>query len=393
MRLAVTTYPALMICIVPMFDLALRRCAPLVTPHLYMNILISPHCQAGLNKMNGYSCFSNADFYIPLIASLPISAISLLPSLAMVIFVCVLKLHKTLVYRLALYQVLSAMEFSVVWITAAVYCNYMYMNHMPYSYTYNGTTMSMTSNDSMLVDKHAAMFEALLLGSAFIKLMFTVWISIHLFALAVFHKNLQRLEPLYVVSSLLVPMAIATTLLVMNLTPSRWQEACNLREGIVYTIIFAVLIVISLLIIVMGTILCYRACRRRSLALSEYSKQHKKVLYEMLPLLLYPILFLLISTPIFIFAVLHSFNSSGSSIYGIFSICAPLWSFTTSLLLIFHLCVVRYFKKQNLQRIKTALLKIRLYHESEEGSVTLNEATKLCQSSTSDTHFTPPVEE
>ena len=40
------------------------------------------------------------------------------------------------------------------------------------------------------------------MGSSFMKLMFTVWISIHLFALAVFHRNLQRLERLYVVSSL-----------------------------------------------------------------------------------------------------------------------------------------------------------------------------------------------
>ena len=36
--------------------------------------------------------------------------------------------------------------------------------------------------------------------------------------------------------------------------------------------------------------------------LSEYDKQHKKALYEMLPLLLYPIFFLLFTTPIFGFA-------------------------------------------------------------------------------------------
>ena len=37
--------------------------------------------------------------------------------------------------------------------------------------------------------------------------------------------------------------------------------------------------------------------------LSEYDKQHKKALCEMLPLLLYPIFFLLLATPLFAFAV------------------------------------------------------------------------------------------
>ena len=97
------------------------------------------------------------------------------------------------------------------------------------------------------VDNLALVFEALLLGSAFIKLMFTVWIVIHLFALAVFHKNLQRLKPLYVVSSLLVSMVVTATLLGENL---RSGYPCE-REDIVYSIIFAVLVLTSLLIVVM----------------------------------------------------------------------------------------------------------------------------------------------
>ena len=87
-------------------------------------------------KMNN-SCFlSDVGVYISLTASLPISAFTVLTCLATVIFVCVLKLHKTLFYRLALYQVLSAMEFSVVWITAAASRLY------PNSYYINGSTFS-----------------------------------------------------------------------------------------------------------------------------------------------------------------------------------------------------------------------------------------------------------
>ena len=320
--------------------------------------------------MSNFTCYNaHLDDLLLLTAAVPVSGISLLTSLATVIFVCVLKLHKTLVYRLALYQVLSAIEFSALWITAIV------------------------PSGPFII--YQSTIEALLLGSAFIKLMFTVWIVIHLFALAVFHKNLQRLEPLYVVSSLLVPLVVTATLLGVNLTPSSF-EICDLMEAnIVYIIIFTVLVLTSLLIVVMGTILCHRACRRRSLVLSEYDKQHKKALYEMLPLLLYPILFLLITTPIFAYAVLNMLNVSYFNEYFtsyiIFSICAPLWSFTTSLLLIIHLCVVRHVKKQNLQRIKNALHKVRLHREAEEGSVTVNETTRLSQRS--DTHFTLPVED
>ena len=126
--------------------------------------------------------------------------------------------------------------------------------------------------------------DSLLMGSSFIKLMFTVWISIHLFALAVFHKNLQRLERLYVVSSLLIPLAVTIVLLGINLTGCHGNST-YLREEIIFIIIFAVLVIVSLLMVVMGTILCHRACRRRNAVLSEYDTQHKKALREMLPLL------------------------------------------------------------------------------------------------------------
>ena len=56
------------------------------------------------------SVFVNFTIYIPF------PVISLITCLGTLIRVCVLKLHKTLVYRLALYHVLSAMEYSILWI-------------------------------------------------------------------------------------------------------------------------------------------------------------------------------------------------------------------------------------------------------------------------------------
>ena len=119
----------------------------------------------------------------------PISFISVLLCLATVAVVCKQRLHKTLVYRLAMYQVLSAMEFSILWMIASISIFDLFT---PLS---NKETYEVFKASIIVLD-------SLLMGSSFIKLMFTVWISIHLFALAVFHKNLQRLERLYVVSSL-----------------------------------------------------------------------------------------------------------------------------------------------------------------------------------------------
>ena len=316
---------------------------------------------------------------------LPISFISVLLCLSTVAVVCKQRLHKTLVYRLAVYQVLSAMEFSILWIIVSVKMYGFYSI------------------------KIVVVLDALLMGSSFIKLMFTVWISIHLFALAVFHKNLQRLERLYVVSSLLIPLAVTIVLLGINLTGCHGYRT-YLREEIIFIIIFAVLVIVSLLMVVMGIILCHRACRRRNAVLSEYDKQHKKVLREMLPLLLYPIFFLLFTMVIFVFAVydfgtpaynftymsyntnttitMTEYNLWAPTLFGIF---APFWSFTTSLLLISHLCVVRCVNKKKASQIRNKVQRVKQQYNTEEGSVTVNETTVLCQKSY--THFSVTTED
>ena len=245
------------------------------------------------------------------------------------------------------------------------------------------------------------------MGSSFIKLMFTVciWISIHLFALAVFHKNLQRLERLYVVSSLLIPLAVTIVLLSVNLTHCHGNSTYQMEE-IIFVIIYGVLVYVSSLMGAMGIILCHRACRRRNAVLSEYDKQHKKALCEMLPLLLYPIFFLLFAMPIGQAAVIDiipeylTHLSDNTTIamteYSLtaplfFELLAPFWSFTTSLLLISHLCVVRCISKKKVSQLKNRVQRVRQQNNTEEGSVTINETTPLRQKS--HTHFSAPTED
>ena len=321
----------------------------------------------------------------------PISFISVLLCLATVAVVCKQRLHKTLVYRLAMYQVLSAMEFSILWMIASIYRIDLF-------------TLLSNKETYEVFKASIIVLDSLLMGSSFIKLMFTVWISIHLFALAVFHKNLQRLERLYVVSSLVIPLAVTIVLLGINLTGCHGYRTYRWEE-IIFIIIFAVLVIVSLLMVVMGTILCHRACRRRNAVLSEYDTQHKKVLREMLPLLLYPIFFLLFTMPIFDVAVYDFVTPEYNVTYLyynttitvnleaplLFALVAPFWSFTTSLLLISHLCVVRCINKKKVLQFRNRVQRVRQQYNTEEGSATINETTLLCQKS--DTHFSAPTED
>ena len=227
--------------------------------------------------------------------------------------------------------------------------------------------------------------------------MFTVCIVIHLFALAVYYKNLQRLEPFYVASSLLIPMIVTAVILPIRVVNEHHVisiKVCFIQD-IMYTITFAVLVLTSWLIVITGTVLCYRACQRRNLVLSEYDKQHKKALCEMLPLLLYPILFLLLTVPILAISIddfragkIYYWPSNGL----MFSVCAPIWNLSTSMFFICHLCVVRHIRKRSLLRIKTALRNNRRQRlRVEEGLVTVSDTTPLFQRS--DTHYSAQTED
>lgn len=277
-----------------------------------------------------------------LLVSAPVSGVSLLLCLLAIILVFILKLYKILVYRLALYQVLGAIGFSTIWIIIAA------------------GNIDYRSFPSIA-------FEAILMGTTFLKLILTVWISIHLCALAVFHRNLRRLELLYVASSLLVPLLITVGLLVTNAknhTPT-FGNIC-FRESIIYCVLFVALFLTSLLIITMGTVLCRRAYRGRTAALSEYDKQHKKALYEMLPLLTYPIVFFLLAVPVFVIAVINlnagnDFDYAASLSALLFAILSPIWSFATSLLLILHIILVnRITKQKRLKRNAANLTSFKL---------------------------------
>ena len=110
-------------------------------------------------------------------------SISVIVCLLAAIVVFALKLHKKVVYRLALYQVLASLAFATVSTLQVIFINF---NNNPEAYGRVCTAVGW-----------------FVVYSFWMKLLFTSWVTFHLFCFAILHKNLKKLEVLYVVTSLL----------------------------------------------------------------------------------------------------------------------------------------------------------------------------------------------
>lgn len=207
------------------------------------------------------------------------------------LLVMLFRLYKQFAYRLALYQVLAAMAFGVVCAAEATFVAY--------------------DSDPAVYSRACQAVATVFFCLEWVKLMFTNCVTFHLFCFAILNKNLKRLEPLYVVASLVLPAVLAS---VPHMTRSYgrsgawcwiqdWKNNCPseiLEEGNVETFAlwygpaFCLLLVDSVAMVAMGFILAYRARRRREDArenLLPSSKAHAKALNQLLPLLAYPVVF------------------------------------------------------------------------------------------------------
>ena len=100
-----------------------------------------------------------------------------------------LKLHRKIVYRLALYQVLSASAFSTIETLQIIFINY--------------------DKSPAVYGRLCTAFGWFTLYTQWVKVLFTVCLTVHLFCFGVLYKNLKKFEKLYIVTSLFVPILIA----------------------------------------------------------------------------------------------------------------------------------------------------------------------------------------
>ena len=277
-----------------------------------------------LSNSSGVTIFNHAVFAVT-------NGVSVLVCLLAAILVLRLKLCKILVYRLALYQVLSALVMASVQTMQVVFINY---EQSPNIYGRICITIAM-----------------LLIYTEWMKLLFTMWVIFHLFCFAVLHRNLKKLEVLYVVTSLLVPAVIAVVPLVTHsygLNPD--GDVCNMYANTSVAFIerlalwdgpaMLVLIASSIAMVVMVIKLANQVCRSSKYEPITDGNQFWKALKQLLPLATFPMLFFIFEIPVLMFHVYTSQQSTpNEALFLANVVCFSLWSMASGATVIVHISV------------------------------------------------------
>ena len=276
---------------------------------------------------SGTSVFDHASFAVT-------NGVSVLVCLLAAILVLCLKLYKLLVYRLALYQVLSALALASVGAMQVVLIDY--------------------DQSPLIYGRICTAIGFLVVYTEWSKLLFTMWVIFHLFCFAVLHRNLKKLEVLYVVTSLLVPVVIAIVPLVTHsygLNPD--GDICNIYANTSVAFIerlalwdgpaMLVLIASSIAMVVMVIKLAGQVCGRRyPYEPITDGDQYWKAVKQLLPLATFPILFFIFEIPVLIFHVYttqYSTPNEGMFLAAIVSF--SLWSMASGATVIVHISVAQ----------------------------------------------------
>ena len=275
-----------------------------------------------MNRSNG--TLSSDFIFVP-------NTISVLVCLLAAILVFVLKLYKKVVYRLALYQVLASLSLATVTALQPIFGNY--------------------NKDPEVYGRICIAFGWFMLYTQWMKLLFTTWIAFHLFCFAVLHKNLKKLEVLYVVISLLVPAVIAMVpLITHSYAPSMDDTRCYIYafNDVAFIERFVlwdgpamlILITISMAILVMVIHLARRARWRSTYKPIKDGDQFMKALQQLLPLAAFPVLSIACTIPVVVFHIYVAKGATPSEPVEILAdIFYSLWSMVSGGTLIVHISV------------------------------------------------------
>ena len=253
-------------------------------------------------------------------------------------------LHKKSTYRLAMYQVLSALAYSFILMLSFVSLN--------------------RSSDSLpfaIYCKAKAFFNVYIL---WVNLLFTISLTFHLFYLAVFLKNLEKMELFYVLFSTLFPLLFSWIPFIHNnygVTGAwcwirNWKGNCatqNYLEGIIeqftlwYGPLFVCLTISIIATIIIVLVLLWRVCKAKSDVNQPLLKsKYKKALHELLPLLAYPAIFNCLS----LFSLVHRIYDAATPFTSFklalaHSITISLLGLFSSTVLILHVVIVRFHRR------------------------------------------------
>ena len=269
-----------------------------------------------------------------------------------ILLVFCLRLHRLFTYRLAMYQVLSAMMYSFLLVLYLGLINY------------NGDSLP-----DMIVCKVLAFCDEYFL---WVKLLFTISLTFHLFCLAVLLKNFEKLELLYVAFGTLFPLLFSWIPFIHNNYGVAgawcwiidWTGDCATQhylEGIIeqftlwYGPLFVFLTVSLVAVAVIITILLWRVYKSefgyQFLVKNPLKHKYKETLNELLPLLAYPVIFYCL----YLFPLANRicdavtpFTSFKLSLAH--SFCTSLIGLFSSAVLILHVAVVKCHRRSDSDR-------------------------------------------
>ena len=191
-------------------------------------------------------------------------------------------------------------------------------------------------------------FGFLALYTEWIKLLFTMWVTFHLFCFAVLHKNLKKLEVLYVVTSLLLPAFIATVPLITDtygLDPGGYTCYIYANTSVAFIEILVLwdgpamllLIAASIAIVVMVIKLASQVCRRSVHETITDGDQFWKALKQLLPLAAFPALFFILQIPVLISDLTSQYSTPNEGMLISASLCFALWSMSSGATVVIHI--------------------------------------------------------
>ena len=280
-----------------------------------------------------------------------LSLVILSSSNGVTVFVCFvailvtvfLGLFRQTVYRLALYQVLAAIEVGMVLIAQIHLLN---------------------DPDGSFCIAMAFLFTQ----AMWAKLILTIWVTFHLVAFAVFHKNFKKLEIFYLITTLLFSCLVASLPFTTQSyglsgswcwiedTEDNCEKGTKDTRGIIeqFALWFgpstAILLTTVLAMIVMLVVLAKRS-RPRSEKNTTITVtghyQNRKALKQLLPLAAYPILFCLFNMfPLadYLYDALHT-SANESILESVSAVCNAGLGFSTGMALILHIIMSKFLAR------------------------------------------------
>ena len=249
-----------------------------------------------------------------------------------------LRLYKHFTYRLAMYQVLASFS----WDTSIVL-----------SFSEFGDP---NSSFYHVMCKTVAF---LLVFTMLMKLMFTLWLTFHLFCYVVFFKNL-KLEWLYITSSVLLPVLVSWIPFIHSnygvagvwcfIREVKDNCASNTEGTIEIFALFYGPIVVSLIISVLAIVVMVIVMVRRAYVNSNTQPENvpllrsaaKTLLKQILPLLAYPVIFFtLVLIPVADRIYDLTTRNRNTGLIIAHGVAAPVMGFFAGLVLIIHILYLR----------------------------------------------------